>query len=135
VTPSTVGDGKHLRFRVRQARARRRERDRVRTGVAARPPSSRRPLRRRVPAQGEPLERHGRAAARRPPDLRHGRRLRGAPDASRRSLATGRVGLDAGGAARVHGARSHEDASVRRQLLESESFRALLLEREMPRAA
>jgi single-stranded-DNA-specific exonuclease len=28
-----------------------------------------------------------------------------------------------------------EDASVRRQLLESESFRALLLEREMPRAA
>jgi hypothetical protein len=28
-----------------------------------------------------------------------------------------------------------EDGSVRRQLLESEAFRALLLEREMPRAA
>ena len=41
-------------------RARRRQRDRLRPRRAARAPASRRALRRRLPAQAEPLERHGR---------------------------------------------------------------------------
>ena len=90
VTPATVGDGKHLRFRVRQhgrdagsaiAFGQGSQLDRLRAvGL----------LRRRVPAEGEPLERHGRAAARRPADLRHGRGLRGA--ASVRSPSSGARG-------------------------------------------
>ena len=87
------------------ARTRRGERDRVRPGLSARSPAGGRPLRRRVSPQGEPLERDRRAAARRPPDLRHGRRLRGAAGAPRRSVAPGRVGVDAGGAARLRRAR------------------------------
>src|SRR5436305_519885 len=51
-------------------------RDRVRAGDAARPLPPCRPLRRGLPAAGEPLERHGGAAARRAPRVRSGRPLR-----------------------------------------------------------
>ena len=71
VQPGVVGEGKHLRFRIRQggrdagsaiAFGLGPQLDRV---DAARAP------RHRLPAEGEPLERHRLAAARRPPALRH----------------------------------------------------------------
>ena len=63
---ATVGDGKHLRFRVR--RDGRDAGSAIAFGQGSRLEVLRpgRPLRRRVPAGGEPLERDGRAAARRP---------------------------------------------------------------------
>ena len=98
VAPATVGDGKHLRFRVRQHGRDAGTRDRVRPGHADRPAPRRGPLRRRVQAQGEPLERHGRAAARGAPRLRHAGRLRGAARPSRRALEERRERVDSGGA-------------------------------------
>ena len=63
------------------ARPRRGRRDRVRRRRPARPPPPAGPLRRRVPPPGEPLERHGLAAARRAPRVRRERALRGAAPA------------------------------------------------------
>ena len=84
-------------------------------------------LRRRLPAQGEPLERHGRAAARRPADLRHRRGLRGAARLARGALARGRARLDTGGAAHLRRARARRGARRAAASCSSrESFRALL---------
>ena len=130
----TVGDGKHLRFRVQPARPRRRLGDRVRLRRPARPAPPRRPLRRRVPAAGEPLERDGLAAARRPPDLRRGRALRGAPPlARRRSGCAARPGW-APEARAVFDELELADG-VRRSLLESTAFRRLLDEPPLAQAA
>ena len=105
-------------------------------GPAARPLRRPGPLRRRLPAAGEPLERHGLAAARRPA------RLRRAPSASRScatwlagSVAGRRGGVDARGARRS----SRSSSSARRgvgsgSLLESQTFRALLAEPRARRA-
>ena len=81
---STVGDGKHLRFRVRQ-----RGRDAgsaIAFGMGGQLDRFRRDgaLRRRVPAAGEPLERHRLAAARRAAGLRRSRRIRRAARLARR---------------------------------------------------
>ena len=73
------------------ARPRRRLGDRVRLRRPARPLPADRALRHRVPARGEPLERHGLAAARRPPHLRHRRALRGASRLVRRGMEAGRA--------------------------------------------
>ena len=89
------------------ARPRRRLGDRVRLRRPDRPLPPPEPLRRRVPAQREPLERHGRAAARRPADLRHRRAVRGAPRLVRRAVAArgGRVDARGAGGLRRAGAR------------------------------
>ena len=71
VGPATVGEGKHLRFRVRQHGRDAGQCDRLRSRRPARAAAGGRPLRRRVQAQAEPLERHGRPAARRAPRLRY----------------------------------------------------------------
>ena len=65
------------------ARARRRVGDRLRARQRARPAPAARPLRRRVPPEGEPLERDGRPAARRPPCVRRGDGVRRAPGVAR----------------------------------------------------
>ena len=123
----TVGDGKHLRFRVRQ-----RGRDAgsaIAFGFGAQLDRYRRdrPLRRRVPAAGEPLERHGLAAARRPPHLRHRRALRGAARLVRRGVEARGGGLDARGARGIRRARARpQRGRPWRSLLESEAFRRLL---------
>ena len=103
----TVGEGKHLRFRVRQ-----RGRDAGSAiafgfGGPARPLPADRALRHRVPARGEPLERHGLAAARRPPHLRHRRTLRGASGLVRRGMEAGGGNLDARGSSGIRRARAH----------------------------
>ena len=90
------------------------------------------PLRRGVPARGEPLERDGLAAARRPPHLRDARPLRRAARAG--SPAQWR--LDGGGARRLR--RTLHRARARRGEqgvghLSSERFRALLAEPASPR--
>ena len=124
---STVGEGKHLRFRVRRDGTD--AGSAIAFGIGARLDSYRRdgPLGRRVPARGEPLERHRVAAARRAPDLRRRRR-------ATTSCATWLVAEFRKPAA----ARSADAAAVfaelevgaaglgRRHLLESERFRALL---------
>ncbi len=74
---------------------RRRLGDRVRPGRTARPPPGPEPVRRRVPAQGEPLERHRRAAARRTPRVRRAGHVRRAPRVARRAVAGGGGRLDA----------------------------------------
>ena len=133
---AAVGDGKHLRFRVRDrgrdagsaiAFGLGTQLDRFRAGGA---------LRRRLPARGEPVERHGRAAARRAP------RARRAASATR-ACATG---SPASGAAKPGSARRTPQAifaelgldgetAIKTSLLESEAFRALLEEPELARAA
>ncbi|MCZ7587488.1 MAG: single-stranded-DNA-specific exonuclease RecJ [Gaiella sp.] len=69
------------------AGARRRLRDRLRSRAAARPAPALRPHRRRVPPQGEPLERHRGAAARRPARVRRSGRVRRASRVARRRVA------------------------------------------------
>ena len=104
---STVGDGKHLRFRVSAERPRRRLRDRVRPRRPARPPPPARPLRRRLPPAGEPLERHRLAAARRAPGLR--RRASATRSCARwlkDEWGRGEAALDAGGARDLRRARA-----------------------------
>ena len=71
---ATVGDGKHLRFRVRRDGATPGG-HRVRSGPAARHVPAGRALGRRLPPGGEPLERDGPAAARRAAHLHSGRRF------------------------------------------------------------
>ena len=70
---AAVGDGKHLKLAVTANGARS---GAIAFGQGARLDRYRRPrpLRRRLQARREPLERHGRAAARRPPHLRDARR-------------------------------------------------------------
>ena len=84
---ASVGDGKHLRFRVRDRGRRRRECDRLRSRHAARPLPPGRALRRRLPARGEPVERHRRAAACRAPRARCARALREPARVARRRVA------------------------------------------------
>ena len=79
------------------ARPRRRLGDRIRHGRPARPLPAGGALRRRVPAAGEPLERHRRASTRRAPRLRRSRRIRGAARLARRAVARRRSDVDAGG--------------------------------------
>ena len=84
VEPSAVGEGRHLRFRVRQH-----DRDAGSAiafglGSAARPAAARGTLRRGLPAEGEPLERHRGAAAGRPPALRRAGGVRRAAALARR---------------------------------------------------
>ena len=67
---TTVGDGRHLKFRVRAPWPRRRLSDLVRPRRPTRPLSPGRPLRRRLPPRGKPLERNGLAAAQRQADRR-----------------------------------------------------------------
>ena len=126
VGAATVGDGKHLRFRVRQhgrdagsaiAFGFGGQLDRLQRGVA---------LRRRLQAQAEPLERHGRAAARRPARLRHGR-------IAYEELRTWLAGLWRAGEAawtpearRIFAELSIDASGGKRQLLESPTFRELL---------
>ena len=124
---ATVGDGKHLRFRIRRAGRDGGQRDRLRSGVAPRRAAARRALRRRVPARGEPLERHGRAAARRPPRLPD--RRRAISSSANGSSANGRSPppprrRGGGDLRRARGSTTH--VGVRRDLLESPRFRALL---------
>ena len=94
VQPGVVGEGKHLRFRIRQggrdagsaiAFGMGAQLDRIATAGSLRP---------RVPAEGEPLERHDRAAARDPAPLRRARRLRGAAGEPGRALAGRRGRVD-----------------------------------------
>ena len=73
---ATVGEGKHLRFRVQRDGRDAGGAIAFGQGTQARPLPARGPLRRRVPAAGEPLERHGLAAARRAPCLRRRRAFR-----------------------------------------------------------
>ena len=90
-----------------------------------------RPLRHRVPPEGEPLERHGRAAARDPAPLRRARRLRGA--ARRASPSCGARARPPGRPRRRRSSPSSSSTDGRQApALESETFRALLEER--PRA-
>ncbi len=126
VGASTVGDGKHLRFRVRQHG--RDAGSAIAFGLGGqldRAPG-RGTLRRRVQAEAEPLERHRRAAARRPSGLRHGGCLRGAAHVARRAVAGRRGRVDARGAAHLRRARARATARGKRQLLESPTFRVLL---------
>ena len=109
---STVGDGKHLRFRVRQ-----RGRDSgsaIAFGMGAQLDRFRREgaLRRRVPPAGEPLERRRLAAARRAARLRRRRRVRRAARVARQPVEGGRGGLDAGGAADLRGARARRRSAT-----------------------
>ncbi len=105
VSASTVGEGKHLRFRIRQH-----ERDGGSAiafgfGTQLDRLQRARPLRRRVPPQGEPLERHRRAAARRPAGVRRRSCIRVAPRVARRAVA-GRGGRAGAGCPRdLRGAR------------------------------
>ena len=131
---SGVRGGAARRRRRRQApplpdppeRPRRRLGDRVRPRSAARPPRPGRAPRHRLPAEGEPLERDGRAAARRPPALRHAGRLRGAARAPRER--SGRRARTPGRARRARSSPSSSSPTgAKRQLYESEAFRALLL--------
>ena len=92
--PRHRGEGKHLRFRIRQS-GRDALGDRVRARRPARPAPATRPPRSRLPPEGEPVERDRRAAARRAQALRRARRLRGATRPARRGLAGGRGRLDA----------------------------------------
>ena len=84
---ATVGEGKHLRFRVRDRGRPARHCNRVRPGLQARPLSAGGTLRRCVPPSGEHLERDDRSATRRPADLRDARPVRRAPRALRRGVA------------------------------------------------
>ena len=95
----------------RRARPPGRQRDRLRPGRAARPLPPRRPLRRRLPAGGEPLERHRRAAARRAADLRHARPLRRAARVARGRVAR-RRGSGARGAGDLRRARARAGRAV-----------------------
>ena len=110
------------------ARPRRRLGDRVRLRRADRPLPPDRPLRRRLPAAGEPLERHRLAAARRPPDLRHRRALRGAPRLVRRAVAARRAAPGRPRCAPCSTSSASPAGEHRRSLLESETFRRLLEE-------
>ena len=114
VDPATVGDGKHLRFRVRQhgrdagsaiAFGLGAQLDRLRRGA----------LRPRLPAEGEPLERHRRAAARRAAPVRRPDEYGELRDVAQGALAGGRVRLDAGGAADLRRARARRRGRPRRQ--------------------
>ena len=105
VGASTVGEGKHLRFRVRQhgrdagsaiAFGLGGQLERLQGAVA---------LRRGVQAQAEPLERHRLAAARRPAGVRHRGGLRRVAALARGAVAGGRDRLDARGAAGLRRAR------------------------------
>ena len=97
---STVGEGKHLRFRVRQGGRDGGSRDRLRPGRPARPLATDRPLRRRLPPAGEPLERHRRAAARRASGVfDEDERIGGAARPARRAV-EGRGTADARGTRR-----------------------------------
>ena len=87
-------------------RPRRRLRDRVRARATARPRRPAGSSRHRLPAEGEPLERDGLAAARRPQAVRHARGLRGAARAPRDALEGGRGGLDGRRARDLRGARA-----------------------------
>ena len=73
--PATVGEGQPPALPRPRPRPRRGQCDRLRDGRPPRPVAARRRLRRRVPARGEPLERHRCAAARRAARLRHERAL------------------------------------------------------------
>ena len=122
---AAVGEGKHLRFRVRTeagidggsaiAFGMGGQLDRYRATGS---------LRRRVPAPGEPLERNGRAAARCPAPLRHSRPL---PRGSR--LVRGRVQEGIGRESACRGGLPRAQARGRRppSLLESERFREFLV--------
>ena len=68
--------------------------DRLRSGRPARAPRELWSARRRLPAEGEPLERDDRAAARRPARLRRTRGLRRATRVARRRVACRRAGMD-----------------------------------------
>ena len=100
------------------ARPRRGKRDRLRAGRPARPPACRRTLRRRVPSQGEPLERHGCTTAGRAADLRHAGGLRGLAGLARCALA-GRRGASG---RRTHGGSSRSSGSIRRSRSVAGSF-------------
>ena len=131
-TSSAVGEGKHLRFRVR-ARRDAAVRSRSASGGQLDRFRTERPLRRRVPARGEPLERHRCAAARRAPDLRRERLLREPARLARRGVPEGRR------ATRSRRRSSPSSGSTAtgdpRSLLESARFRALLEEPPLERAA
>ena len=109
--PGVVGEGKHLRFRIRQGGRDAgsaigfglgAQLDRMQTAGSVRP---------RVPAEGEPLERHDRAAARRPAPLRRARRLRGAAGGPGGALAGGRGGVDERRPRDLRGARTRRGRS------------------------
>ena len=124
VGPSTVGEGKHLRFRVRQH-----GRDggsAIAFGLGAQLDRlQRRPLRRRLPPEGEPLERDDRAAARRPARVRRARPP--TTSCAPGSPSSGVPARSRGRPRRAHLRRARADAGgARRELLESASFRALL---------
>ncbi len=106
---ATVGEGKHLRFRVRQGGSRRRLGDRLRTGREARPLPEGGPVRRRVPPAGEPLERHGRAAAPRPAGLRRRRPVRRALCLATRAMGSPDARLPGAGDLRRARARGRRD--------------------------
>ncbi len=84
VQPGVVGEGKHLRFRIRQGG--RDAGSAIAFGLGPQLDRVNRPgtPRHRLPAEGEPLERHRRTAARRPPALRHAGGLRRAAGEPRR---------------------------------------------------
>ena len=82
-------------------------------------------LRRRVPAEGEPLERDGRAAARRPARVRRPRRLRRAARLARGRVARRRGRLDARGARDLRRARADAERG-RATAARVGRFRALL---------
>ena len=101
---ATVGEGKHLRLAV-TANGSRSRCDRVRLGRAARPLPAARPLRHRLQARREPLERHRRAAARRQAHLRDARPLRRAPPPPRGGVARRPRRVEPGGPGDLRGAR------------------------------
>ena len=114
---------------------RRRQRDRLRPRLAARALRDRGPLRRRVPARGEPLERHRRAAADGAPDPRRARPASG-------SCATGSPGSGARGSPSGRPRRARSSRSSRSRTRRAggtcssrRRFRALLARRELARAA
>ena len=126
VGASTVGEGKHLRFRVRQHGRDAGSAIAFGLGGQLERLQARGALRRRLQAQAEPLERHRRAPARRAARLRHRR-------PPTRSCGRGSPG--SGGPARRPGRPRRAGSSPssrstrrggKRQLLESATFRALL---------
>ena len=84
--------------------------DRLRARRPGRPAPGCRPLRRRLPPQGEPLERHRRATARRTTGLRRAGRLRRAARVARGAMESGRGGVDAGGESDLRRARARRAA-------------------------
>ena len=121
---ATVGEGKHLRFRVPPGgRSSGRAGDRLPVRRAARPLPPGRPLRRRIQPGGEPLERHGHSTTRRQGGARLARGVHaplriwlkeefGKPETERDSAA-----------AAIFAELGLANGASRRSLLESEAFR------------